>query len=170
MKNINFCPYCGHRLSEKFVEGRNRDFCPSCETTLYDNPVPATCVVVTDEKNRVLLVKRNVEPKIGWWCLPGGFLETRETPEHGALRELYEETGLTGKTDMLLGIMTGAGKKYETIMMMGFLVRSYSGTPVAGDDAEEVGWFDPDRLPEIAFASHRSFIRIYYAGYSASPT
>lgn len=170
MKNKNFCPYCGGRLSEKFMEGRNRNFCASCDKTLYENPVPATCVVVTDPKNRVLLVKRNIEPKIGFWCLPGGFMETGETPEQGALRELCEETGLNGKIDMLLGVMTSAGRIYETILMIGFLVRSFSGTPMAGDDAEEAGWFDPDRLPEIAFASHRSFIRIYYSAYSAAPT
>ncbi|MFO7929874.1 MAG: NUDIX domain-containing protein [Thermodesulfobacteriota bacterium] len=171
MKEKNFCTYCGQRLTEKFLEGKNRHFCPACETVIYENPVPATCVVVLDDKNRVLLVKRNIEPRIGYWCLPGGFMETGETPEQGALRELSEETGLAGKIDMLLGIITGPGTiHYETIMMIGFLARSFSGTPAAKDDAEEVGWFDPDRLPEIAFASHSSFIRIYYSAYSAPPT
>lgn len=170
MKEKNFCPYCGDRLGEKFLEGRNRLFCGTCKTTLYENPVPATCVVLTDNKSRVLLVKRNTEPKIGYWCLPGGFMETGETPEEAALRELCEETGLAGKIDMLLGIIANAGRIYDTILMMGFLVRSFSGTPAAGDDAEEVGWFEPDRLPDIAFASHSSFIRIYYAAYSALPT
>ncbi|MCF8025868.1 MAG: NUDIX hydrolase [Desulfobacteraceae bacterium] len=165
-----FCPYCGQRVTQKIIEGRNRRFCSSCNLPLYENPIPATCVVLLDDKNRVLLVKRNIEPKTGYWCLPGGFMETRETPEQGALRELKEETGLCGKIDMLLGVMTGSGRIYNTILMIGFLVRNFSGTPMAGDDAEEFGWFDPDRLPEIAFASHSAFIRIYYAAYSVPPT
>lgn len=170
MKKKKFCPFCGQRLTQIYLEGKNRNYCDFCRLPLYENPVPATCAVVLDDQNRVLLVKRNVEPKIGYWCLPGGFLETSETPEEGALRELKEETGLCGKIDMLLGVITGAGRIYETILMIGFLVRNFSGTPVAGDDAEEFGWFDPDRLPEIAFASHSSFIRIYYAAYSAPAT
>ncbi|MBS3756220.1 MAG: NUDIX domain-containing protein [Desulfobacterales bacterium] len=166
MKKKSFCPYCGRHLAEKLVEGRMRDYCSTCAVPLYENPVPATCIVAVDKKSRVLLVKRNIEPKIGYWCLPGGFLETDETPEQGALRELSEETGICGKIDMLLGVMTNGGTVYETILMIGFLVRSFSGTPTAGDDAGDVGWFDPDRLPEIAFDSHTSFIQIYCAAYA----
>ena len=143
-----------------------RDHCDSCSVTLYDNPVPATCIVAVDKNYRVLLVKRNIAPKIGYWCLPGGFMETGETPEEAALREFSEETGLFGKIDMLLGVMTNSGTFYETILMTGFLVRSFSGTPEAGDDAGEVGWFDRDGLPQIAFDSHASFIDIYYAAYA----
>lgn len=142
-----------------------RDYCVACAAPLYENPVPATCVVVLDKNDRVLLVKRNIEPKTGFWCLPGGFMETRETPEEAALRELREETGIDGKIDMLLGAMTNCGTFYDTILMIGYLVRSFSGEPVAGDDADAAAWFAHDSLPEIAFQSHASFIRICFAAY-----
>ncbi len=168
MRLKRFCPYCGHGLTDKHIEGRNRRFCESCKTTIYENPVPATCIVIADPCDRILLVRRSVEPKKGYWCLPGGFMELRETPEEAGLRELQEETGLSGKIDMLLGLFTHSGKQYDTILMSGFLVRSYTGTPKAGDDAEAVQWFTRERLPEIAFSSHMKFINIYYAAYAYS--
>lgn len=93
-------------------------------------------------------------------------MELGETPEEAGLRELEEETGIKGKIDMLLGVTTHQGRIYDTILMTGFLVRRYCGTPVAGDDADEVRWFDRDEMPEIAFASHKSFIEIYYCTYA----
>jgi len=143
-----------------------RLFCTSCNEPLYENPVPVTCLVVIDDQKRILLVKRSAEPKKGFWCLPGGFMELGETPEQGALRELKEETGLIGQIDMLLGVAINSSALYHTVLMMGYLVRNYSGTLIAGDDASEAAYFHLDDLPEIAFKSHRSFIRIYLAAYS----
>jgi len=93
-------------------------------------------------------------------------MELDETPEHAALRELTEETGLKGKIDMLLGVSTNPSAQYHTVLMVGFLVKSYSGNLTAGDDANDVKFFRFDELPDIAFKSHASFIRMYYALYS----
>jgi len=93
-------------------------------------------------------------------------VELGETPEQGALRELKEETGLTGQIQMLLGVSSNPSSSYHTVIMMGYLVRNYSGTLIAGDDASEAAYFCLDDLPEIAFASHRSFIRIYSSAYA----
>jgi len=112
------------------------------------------------------MVKRSVEPKKGYWCLPGGFMELGETPENAGLRELKEETGLSGKIEMLLGVTTNPSKNYNTVLMTGFLIKSYEGIPIAGDDAEDVNWFSLEELPEVAFDSHKRFIHIYYTAYS----
>ncbi len=128
--------------------------------------MPATCIVVVDKKERLLLVKRSVEPKKGFWCLPGGFVELGETPEKAALRELKEETGLSGKIDMLLGVTSNESVQYQTVLIIGYLVKNYKGNLFAGDDAEDAGFFHYDRLPEIAFDSHKNFIKIYYAAYA----
>lgn len=162
----NYCHFCGGRLTEKFHEGRPRLFCESCRTTIYENPVPATCLVTIDARERLLLVKRSVDPKKGWWCLPGGFMELRETPEEAGLRELAEETGLAGKINMLLGVTTNHSSQYDTVLMTGFLIRSYRGDLLAGDDADEVRWFAFKELPEIAFNSHKKFIKAYYSAYA----
>jgi len=161
-----FCHFCGNRLTEKFHEGRLRLFCNTCQSPLYENPVPATCLVTIDEHERLLLVRRSVDPKKGWWCLPGGFMELRETPEEAGLRELVEETGLAGKINMLLGVTSNHSAQYDTVLMTGFLIRSYSGYLYAGDDAEDARWFAHEELPEIAFDSHKKFIKLYYSAYA----
>jgi ADP-ribose pyrophosphatase YjhB (NUDIX family) len=159
------CYFCGSLLTKKFYDGRDRLFCERCNEPIYENPLPATCVVLIDDKERLLLVKRSVEPKIGHWCLPGGFIEIGESPEKAALRELKEETDLSGSIDALLGVTATTSPHYSSILMVGYLVKQYSGTPVAGDDAMEAVFFEQDKLPEIAFDSHQSFVRIFYAAY-----
>lgn len=156
-----FCPFCAHRLIRKEVEGRRRLFCEACQTPLYENPLPATCLVVPNGCGQILLVKRSVEPKIGFWCLPGGFLEVGETPEEGALRELLEETGLKGEIDRLLGVVTTPSTLYRAVLMVGFLVKDSQGELLPGDDAEETRYFNLKDLPEIAFDSHKTFIERY---------
>ena len=167
MRKKTNCHYCGTGLIEKFCEGALRLFCNRCQEPIYENPLPATCLVVVDSKDRVLLVKRSVEPKKGFWCLPGGFMELGETPEQAALRELKEETGLAGQIEMLLGVYANPSVLYHTVLMVGYLVKSFNGTLIAGDDAMDAAFFNYDRLPEIAFESHINFIRIYNAAYAA---
>jgi 8-oxo-dGTP diphosphatase len=165
MRKKTFCPYCGTRLTEKICEGNPRLFCEHCDEPIYENPIPASCLVVVDDRNRVLLVKRSVEPKKGFWCLPGGFMELGESPEKAALRELKEETGLSGRIEMLLGVSSNPSAQYHTVLMVGYLIRQYTGTLMAGDDADDTVYFQYGELPEIAFESHARFIRMYYAAY-----
>ncbi|MFP4039224.1 MAG: NUDIX hydrolase [Desulfosudaceae bacterium] len=154
-----FCHFCGHNLTRKLWEGRSRLFCPRCELPIYENPVPATAVVVTDEVSGLLLVKRKVAPKKGYWSLPGGFIELHELPEQAALRELEEETGLSGRIENLLGVATHDSAAYGTVLIVGYLVTSFQGKMEAGDDAEAVAFFPFERLPELAFDSHRVFVQ-----------
>ncbi len=165
MREKTNCNYCGEKLTRKLLEDRARLFCEKCNEPIYENPVPATCLVTIDDKKRVLLVKRNVEPKAGFWCLPGGFIELGENPEEAALRELEEETGLKGKIEMLLGVSSNQNKQYNTVLIVGYLVRNYSGIICTGYDASDAAWFYHKDIPEIAFQSHTQFIRMFYAVY-----
>jgi len=162
MRPKTHCPYCGNGLIHKNHEGCSRLFCGHCLEPIYENPIPATCLVVVDDQERLLLVKRSVEPKKGWWCLPGGYMELGETPEAGAVRELSEETGLSGNIRRLLGVTSNPSDLYHTVLMVGYHVRSFTGTLQAGDDAADIAWFDIGDLPEVAFMSHRHFIETYY--------
>ena len=166
MSDKTHCHFCGNTLIKKFTEDRERLFCTQCDTPIYENPVPASCLVTIDEKERLLLVKRSANPKKGHWCLPGGFMELGELPEQAALRELKEETGLTGKISRLLGVTTNTSAQYHTVLMVGYLIKQFSGKPVAGDDASDLAFFSYDEMPEVAFKSHKNFIRMYYAAYS----
>lgn len=163
MRLKKFCPYCGGSLVSKFIEGTDRRWCSGCNAPVYENPVPATCTVVLNEADEILLVRRAVDPKKGMWCLPGGFVELGEAPEEAALRELKEETGLTGRIHRLLGVQSTDNRLYHTVFVIGYLVTDPEGAPMAGDDALEVRWFSAGALPEIAFGSHRRFIRIIRA-------
>jgi len=166
MQKKIYCHFCGNPLTKKMMSGHERLFCKNCNQPLYENPIPASCLVVIDKDEKILLVKRSVEPKKGFWCLPGGFMELGETPELAALRELKEETGLSGKIEILLGVDSNNSAQYKTVLMVGYLVKSYSGIHKAGDDACELGYFHVNDMPEIAFESHKNFIRIYYAAYA----
>lgn len=159
-----FCPFCGHHLIRKWCEGADRLYCERCSGPIYENPTPATCTVVV-KNSQVLLVKRNVAPKVGFWCLPGGFMELGERPEQAALRELKEETGLSGNIDRLLGVTSNPSPAYDTVLMLGYLVRQFSGNLEPGDDASAATYYPIHQLPEIAFDSHRHFIRIARAAY-----
>jgi 8-oxo-dGTP diphosphatase len=161
-----FCPYCGAALQRKPLEGMDRLCCEACGQVLYENPVPASCVVVADEDSRVLLVKRSAPPQVGKWCLPGGFIELGETPEEAALRELREETALTGRIEALLGVATSQSRTYASVLLVSFLVKRYTGRPVAGDDASDLAFFALTEMPEVAFSTHRHFIRTFYEAHA----
>ncbi len=110
----------------------------------------------------IVLVKRKYEPFIGDWCLPGGFMEACETPIEGAIREVFEETGLNIEIDKLLEA-NSPGRNINVIILF-YLSKEASGKPVAGDDASEVKCFQFNNLPiNIAFDLHRKLINNYFA-------
>ncbi len=158
-----YCHFCSAQLVKKEHEGLLRLYCNSCDEPIYENPIPASALVLIDDKERLLLVKRSVEPKKGFWCLPGGFMELGETPEECALRELEEETGLKGRISSLIGVSSSPNPFYITVILIGYLILEYSGTLIAGDDASDVAYYSYDELPEIAFESHKHFIDSYYS-------
>lgn len=164
MEPKTHCHFCGDVLTRRLIEGRERLYCLTCSRPIYENPVPATCMVVVDTADQVLLVKRNVDPKKGMWCLPGGFIELGEPPEAGALRELAEETGLRGSISTLLGVCTTPSVQYGSVLMVAYLITDAHGLLAAGDDASQVRWFTIDNLPPIAFDSHRRFLDQYLGG------
>jgi ADP-ribose pyrophosphatase YjhB (NUDIX family) len=166
MNTKSFCHFCGHPLLRKPIEGRQRLFCNHCERIIYENPIPATCVIVHDGNRHLVLVKRNVPPKKGWWCLPGGFIELGEEPRAGAIRELVEETGLIAENASLIGVCATPSPQYHSVLMISYSVEKFSGLLTAGDDAAQAEWFSFSKLPPIAFDSHIFFIHQYCSGRS----
>ena len=91
---MNYCSHCAAPVISEIPQADNRPrfVCTSCDRIHYQNPnVVVGCVPVWND--RVLLCKRNIEPRKGFWTLPAGYLECCETSEEGARRETLEETG-----------------------------------------------------------------------------
>lgn len=155
-----YCHRCGTKLVEKVPDGEDRErmFCGSCNAPVYENPVPATAVVVANEKNEILLVQRGVEPAKEQWCLPGGFLEVDETAEEGSLRELKEETGLEGDVDGLISNEISHSPFYRSVLVLGYRIKNLRGQLKAGDDCIDAHFFDSRKLPPVAFRSHRAIL------------
>lgn len=89
---MNYCSHCGAPVVLRIPEGDTlpRHVCPSCGTVHYQNPkVVVGCLV--EWNHRVLLCRRAIDPRRGYWTLPAGFLENRETTLQGAVRETLEE-------------------------------------------------------------------------------
>ncbi len=158
MKEKKNCYYCGHYLIKKDTEGRIRLFCNNCNVPIYENPIPATAAVIIKDDS-VLLVKRGVEPHIGEWCLPGGFMELDENPEDACLRELKEETNLVGHNPVLQGVYLSRNPFYTSVALIGYSIHSFNGDLKSGDDCVEAGYFNFDNLPEIPFKSHRRLLK-----------
>ena len=153
-----FCPYCGQRVIEKTFGRRVHGYCVKCDMIHYENPLPAVAVLVLNSKDQLLLVKRSVEPAKGTWCLPGGFIEVDESIEEAAVRELEEETGIKGEIEGLVDFFSQRNQYYRAILIFGYRVKILGGELKAGDDAQEAGFYDLDKLPPIAFLSHKRLI------------
>ncbi len=151
----HFCPRCGGPLEAQVLsEGETMQVCTVCGRQHYRNAKPCAGVLMLRE-DRVLLVHRKHEPFQGYWDIPGGFMRPDELPRAGAVREAREETGLTVRILDLLGFYLDhydyQSERYPILNI--YFVAEADGEPVAGDDADDYGWFSLDALPEqLAFA------------------
>ncbi len=157
MDEYTFCPFCAEPL-ESAREGKHvRMACRACGWIHYRNPAPAAGVVIV-ENGAVLLVKRRYEPFEGLWSIPSGFIEIGEDVRAAAVREALEETGLAVEIDSLLAVETCFDDPRGTTLLVLYRAHRTGGTPNAGDDAEDVGFFPLAALPPLAFEAHRTVL------------
>jgi 8-oxo-dGTP diphosphatase len=139
-----FCPRCARRLGRD-ADGRPR--CEGCGYVWYSDPKVAVGVLA-ERGGRLLLVRRNHEPRLGQWAFPSGYVDAGEVLEEAAAREVREETDVEVRIDALLGAWSTAGDPVVFIAYAATIVR---GDPVPGPEASDVAMFDPDGLPPLAF-------------------
>jgi len=148
------------------VGGRVREVCPACAFVLYRNPVPGVGLLVEMEEG-IVLVLRGQAPFVDWWALPSGYIEADESVEQAAVRECKEETGLNVELLELFGVYSFPEGPVQSGIIIFYRARPVGGELEAGDDAQDVGVFPPDALPEkLAFRTHREVLARWLHGRS----
>ena len=127
-------------------------------TYTYKYPRPSLTVDATVFRRKkgnyeLLLIQRKFPPFQGDWALPGGFVDMDETLEEAVVRELKEETNLSGVELNQIHAFSALGRdpRGHTISVVFWGVLNNDQEAVAGDDAKHLKWFDLDKLPELAF-------------------
>ncbi|MCS3903382.1 ADP-ribose pyrophosphatase YjhB (NUDIX family) [Methylohalomonas lacus] len=160
---MKYCSQCGAVVALKTppADNRPRYICDSCETIHYQNPkVVAGCLVEAND-GRILLCRRAIEPRYGYWTLPAGFMELGETTIEAALRETLEEAEARVQLDGLFAVFNLP--HVDQVYMM-FRSRLLDGRFGAGDESLEASLFSQDAIPwqELAFSTIYHTLRLYY--------
>jgi len=159
---MNFCSHCGAQLSIRVPEGDNlpRHVCDSCGTIHYVNPkIVAGCIAQWQSK--ILLCKRAIEPRLGLWTLPAGFMEQGETTQDAAARESWEEACAKINDIRLFGMFSLPHISQVYMMFHGEL---HQGRTSPGVESLEVGLFDEADIPwnDLAFAVVKESLELYF--------
>ncbi|HYM49314.1 MAG TPA: NUDIX domain-containing protein, partial [Candidatus Limnocylindrales bacterium] len=149
---------CGTPTETRVVGRHPVSVCPGCERIFFRNP-KVVVVALIEEHDRVLLVRRDIEPGRGLWGLPGGYVDWDEHPERAMVRECLEETGVEVEPGGLLGIQHILLEDGEGAIVLSYRARLIAGEPAARDETQEVAWFPPRALPPLAFQSHRTILQ-----------
>lgn len=153
---MRFCSQCGNPVTQRIPQGDNlpRYVCDHCQTIHYQNPniVAGSLPVLGD---RVLLCRRAIEPRYGFWTLPAGFMENAETLEQAAMRESMEEARANVQLDQLYTVFSLPHVNQVYMMYRATLL---DDRYAAGPESLEVRLFDEQDIPwnELAFKT------IYY--------
>ena len=161
---MKFCSECGSdRLAWRVPDGDTapRDVCEACGTIHYRNPKIVVGCLATDG-DEVLLCRRAIEPRLGLWTLPAGFMENGETLAAGAIRETLEEANArvdVGELYTVISLPTIS----QVYMMFRSRLRDRDFGP--GPESLEVRLFREDEIPweEIAFRTVRETLEHFFA-------
>jgi ADP-ribose pyrophosphatase YjhB (NUDIX family) len=163
LSRMNFCSHCGNPVVQRIPEGdsRLRFVCETCQTIHYQNPnIVAGAVPVWG--TQVLLCRRAIEPRLGYWTLPAGFMENGETIEQAARRETVEEACATLRNMTLYMLVDVPHISQVHVFYRADLV---SLDFAAGVESLEVKLFEEDEIPwsELAFQTVRRTLECYFS-------
>ena len=142
---------------------KERAVCHTCGFIDYVNPKIVAGAVVSDEQGRILMCKRAIEPRAGFWTIPAGFMEERESVSEGASREVWEEARARIEIDALIAIYTIP--RISQVQMF-FRARLTDPKIEAGPESLQVGLFHWQDIPmnDLAFPSVRWALEDWRAG------
>jgi ADP-ribose pyrophosphatase YjhB (NUDIX family) len=159
-----FCPVCGSALEPRRLKPSDPDrlVCidVACGFVFYLDPKVAVGTIIRADDERVVLVRRAIEPGYGKWVFPGGYVDRGEEVTLAAIREAREEAGLDVRLDGLVGIYSYAGRTPVIIVYAATIV---GGTMAIDDESLEIRAFTLDQIPwdELAFRSTREALEAY---------
>jgi ADP-ribose pyrophosphatase YjhB (NUDIX family) len=159
---MNFCSHCGQPVTIRVPDGdhRPRHVCTGCGAVHYQNPkIVAGCV--PEHEGRILLCRRAIEPRLGYWTIPAGFMENGETTQDAARRESLEEAQAEVEIGSLLAVVHVLHADQVHVMFRARLPQPAFG--VSAESLEvmlcgeaEIPWHD------IAFRSVDFALRRYF--------
>jgi len=156
-----FCPRCGGGLDRRVVKANEpkRLVCQACSFIFYQDPKVVAGTVFTLDGGIVLL-KRGVEPGLGKWVFPGGYVDRGESVQEAAIRETKEESQVDVKLGPLLNVYSYPRSPNVIVVYTADIV---GGELTAADESVEAGAFSPAKIPwdELAFDSTRDALRDY---------
>ena len=160
---MKYCVSCGDQLEWRVPDGDNlpRHICRACQHIHYMNPkIIVGCLPIWEER-RILLCKRAIEPRYGFWTVPGGFMENGETVEQGTLRETKEEAN----AEVILGPLHSVySVPHIGQVFLFFLAELQHLDFYPGVESLETRLFTEDEIPweEIAFNSTRFALERFF--------
>jgi ADP-ribose pyrophosphatase YjhB (NUDIX family) len=156
-----FCPRCGGDLEKRVVKASEpkRLVCQNCSFIFYQDPkvVAGTIFML---KDGIVLLKRGVEPSIGKWVFPGGYVDRGESVHKAAVRETKEESHLDVTLNSLLNVYSYEGSPNIIVVYAATVV---GGELTAADESVEARAFAPAEIPwdDLAFQSTRDALNDY---------
>ncbi len=159
---MNFCSHCGSQVGLKIPKDDNRErfVCDACETIHYQNP-KNVCGAILTHGDQVLLCKRAIEPRLGWWTLPAGFMENEESVAEAAAREAMEEANAKAGPLKLFGVFSMPYLSQIYLMFSGELEDE---KVFAGPESLEVRLFTEDQIPweQLAFPVVTHSLQLFF--------
>ena len=148
MDDYVYCHRCAGRLRNARVAGAVRPQCVDCGAVVFLDPKVAVVVVAASADSKILMVKRDIEPMMGRWSFPSGYVDRGEVVEDAARREVWEEENVEVRLDALLGVYSRAG---AAVVLVAYAATVVGGVARAGDETREAAYFAPSALPPLPF-------------------
>ncbi|MGH7772070.1 MAG: NUDIX domain-containing protein [Candidatus Binatia bacterium] len=160
-----FCPRCGGNLARRKIKTiePERLVCEKCSFIFYLDPKVVAGTICAVE-NRVVLLRRGVEPAMGRWVFPGGYVDRGESVRDAAIRETEEESNLNVRLRSLLGVYSYPRSPNVIVV---YAAEVIGGELKAGDESVEAKTFAPSQIPweELAFQSTKDALKDYVGLY-----
>jgi len=160
-----FCPSCAGALEPRLLKNGDpeRLVCSACGFVFYLDPKVAVGTIIRAADDRLVLVRRAIEPGYGLWVFPGGYVDRGEEITSAAVREAREEAGLEVRLDGLVNIYSYPGRP---LIIVVYAATALSGELCTDDECLEAGLFTPEEIPwdSLAFQSTYDALQQYLAG------